>query len=132
MKRLRYIRSITTTAVSLTYLLVASGLPAFLHLSADHGETGSRCGLAAVEQCGDSTTAIARGDHHSTPADPPKPAPSDCEICWQLASITADDPEGSQVAISALQPVSDHIEPSILSACQTQLTSAAPRAPPIV
>ena len=133
MKSLRYNRSITTTVASLAYLLVATGLPAFLHLSADHSESGSRCGLGeSSEHCLASTDAIAGDDHHSTPDEQPKPAPSDCEICWQLASITADDPAGLQVTISAPALAGDDIEPTIQAARQAQLTSAAPRAPPTV
>lgn len=133
MNRLRPNQSITTTVASLAYLLVATGLPAFLHLSNDHGATGNRCGLTgAGEHCGVSNAAFAGDDHHSAPADQPKPAPSNCEICWQLVSITADDPAGQHVSISAPLPAGNHTERSIETARQVQLTSAAPRAPPMV
>jgi len=134
MKRLRYNRSITTAVASLAYLLVATGLPEVLHLSADHSEPGRTCGLVdSSDLFGSSNDAIAGDDHHSAPAGQPKPAPSDCKICWQLASITANDPAASQVTISApALAYDDDVAPTVQAARQAQLTSAAPRAPPTV
>lgn len=131
MKRFHHNHSITTTVASLAYLLVATGLPAFLHLSADHVETGRGCRVVdASDGCADSTILAADDDHHSTPTQP-QPAPSDCEVCWQLASITADDPAGLLVTISAAEYACDDAKPSNQTARQAQLSSAAPRAPPI-
>lgn len=126
MRRLRPGQSTATTIATLAYVLVATGLPTFLHLTADHSDADQARG-----HCAESIAGQRTDDHDSTPPNQPKPAQSDCKICWQLASIAADDPQSYQVTIASLLPDLENTIESLPLVRQAELTSAAPRAPPL-
>lgn len=109
----------TTIAVSVAYVLLASGTLRVWH------------GACAAGGChGDSTVLETQGDDHKGSSEGSSHSP-DCPICHQLTVASSAVPQATvAVQFSAAEQFLIRHSGELRACAQTALMAAAPRAPP--